>query len=308
MPASEHSLSVVIVNWNSGDQLRNCLQSLEGRYPAVVVDNGSVDGSCEVVSEFKNVTLIEAHTNLGFGKACNLGARYVDSDYLLFLNPDAKLYPDSLDRALSWMRQPEHSQYSICSIQMVDGIGNVARSCARFPTAWTFFAQIVGVDKFLPKLALSMVDWSHSSTRTVDHVIGAFYLVRRRLFDELNGFDETFFLYFEDLDFSYRAKRAGALSVYLSDAQAFHAGGGTSNQIKAQRLFYVLRSRILYAHKHFSRLGCLTVCLSTFLVEPFSRSALSIARRSGSALKETWQAYLMLWQWLPKWIFRGVTR
>lgn len=133
-------------------------------------------------------------------------------------------------------------------------------------------------------------------------------MVRRTTFESLGGFDERFFVYFEEVDFSYRARQAGWRSVYLADVQAFHAGGGTSNQVKARRLFYSLRSRLLYAAKHFSTAGTALVFLATLLLEPLSRSALALARRSWPALRETWQGYAMLWRWLPQWVFKGVTR
>jgi GT2 family glycosyltransferase len=153
-----------------------------------------------------------------------------------------------------------------------------------------------------------MAEWDHKQTRPVDHVIGAFFLVRRELFEALEGFDERFFVYLEDLDFSYRAYQSGWRSVYLGDVQAFHAGGGTSNQIKARRLFYSLRSRLLYSFKHFSWIGASAVLIATLLVEPLSRSVLALLRRSWPGLKETWAAYGMLWQWLPRWATQGVTR
>jgi len=153
-----------------------------------------------------------------------------------------------------------------------------------------------------------MAEWPHDITRDVDHVIGAFFLVRRSLFESLGRFDERFFVYLEDLDFSYRARQAGWRSVYLANAQAFHAGGGTSHQVKARRLFYSLRSRLLYAAKHFSKSGAALVFLATLLLEPLSRSAWALMRRSLPSLKETWQGYGMLWCWLPQWVFKGVTR
>jgi len=153
-----------------------------------------------------------------------------------------------------------------------------------------------------------MAEWGHAQTREVDHVIGAFFLVRRVVFEALGGFDERFFVYLEDLDFSRRASNAGWSSVYLADAQAFHAGGGTSNQIKARRLFYSLRNRLLYAFKHFSWPEAMLVMFATLLIEPFSRAALALLRWSWSGLKETWAAYGMLWNWLPQWLFKGVTR
>jgi GT2 family glycosyltransferase len=153
-----------------------------------------------------------------------------------------------------------------------------------------------------------MAEWDHASILQVDHVIGAFFLVRREIFNSLNGFDDRFFVYLEDLDFSFRARKAGWRSMYLADAQAFHAGGGTSNQVKARRLFYSLRSRLLYAFKHFSWLGAIAVVLATLLVEPLSRSAQALFRASLSTLRETWAAYGMLWRWLPQWFLKGVTR
>ena len=301
-------VAAVVVNWNAGVQLSQCLQSLKNQCSVVVVDNASTDGSCDGISEFTDVTLVVAPQNLGFGKACNLGASKVDTEYLLFLNPDAALFPGTLDSALSLMQAPEHAQVGICGVQLVGVDGIVARSCSRFPRPWKFVAQSIGLDRLVKRWGHMMSDWSHDSNQAVDQVIGAFFLVRRDLFNQLGGFDERFFLYFEEVDFSYRAKKLGWTTMYLADVQAFHKGAGTSDQVKARRLFYVLRSRLLYAHKHFSRGGVLAVLMATILVEPFSRSALALIRRSWPELKETWQGYAMLLRWLPAWVFKGVTR
>lgn len=306
-------LSIIVVNWNAGAQLRTCIDSI-AQYGAglvkqtIVVDNGSVDGSDASVEGLPNVTLIRAGANLGFGKACNLGARQAKSDYLLFLNPDAALYSETLPKALAYMQDPANAKVGICGVQLIDETGHVSRSCARFPSFAGFAAHAAGLVRFVPHLGHAMAEWDHAQTRQVDQVIGAFFLVRRDLFEALHGFDERFFVYFEEVDFSYRARQAGWNSVYLADAQAFHAGGGTSNQVKARRLYYSLRSRLLYAFKHFSWLGAVVVLLATLLIEPLSRSALTLLRRSWSGLKETWAAYGMLWRWLPQWVFKGVTR
>jgi GT2 family glycosyltransferase len=274
----------------------------------ILVDNASTDGSQEYAAEMPSIVLIRANTNLGFGMACNLGAQQAESDYLLFLNPDAAVYPDTLEKTFAFMQDLANAEVGICGVQLVDETGHVSRSCARFPTPWGFAAHAFGLDKVFPRIGHLMVEWAHDSTRDVDHVIGAFFMVRRELFESLNGFDERFFVYFEDVDFSYRARQAGWRSVYLADAQAFHAGGGTSNQVKARRLFYSLRSRLLYAFKHFHLLGAMVVLLTTLFIEPITRSALAIGRRSWTSLVETWQGYGMLWRWLPQWIFKGVTR
>jgi GT2 family glycosyltransferase len=302
-------ITVIVVNWNAGKQLFPCIESII-RYGAglvmqiVVVDNGSVDGSDTSIENLPNVTLIRTGANLGFGRACNVGARQVQSKYLLFLNPDAALYADTLLKAVAYMQDPAQARIGICGVQLLDERGGVARSCARFPSAAGFIAHAAGLTRILPRLGYFMHEWGHQQTRRVDHVIGAFFLVRRELFVDLHGFDERFFVYLEDLDFSFRAHKTGWCTVFLAEAQAFHAGGGTSEQVRARRLFYSLRSRLLYAFKHFSRPGAAGVLLTTLLVEPVARSLLALLRRSMTNLKETWMAYGLLWPWLTKWLLR----
>lgn len=303
-------LSVVIVNWNTGAQLGACLDSLAGdaALDIVVVDNGSVDGSEHLAAGRQNVMLIQSHANLGFGKACNLGASHARGDFFLFLNPDAAVYPETLEKVVSFMRNSANSRFGICGVQLSGEDGVVARTCTRFPSATSFLFHSLGMDRLFPRGGYFMSEWRHDESRAVDHVIGAFYFVRREVFEALSGFDERFFVYLEDLDFSLRAKRAGWESFYLADAQAFHAGGGASRQIKARRLFYSLRSRLLYVVKNFNISGVATVFIATLLVEPFSRSVFAISRGSWLGVKETWHGYAMLWAWLPQWLIRGVTR
>lgn len=303
-------IDIVVVNWNSGSYLECCLKTIETPevQSVIVVDNNSSDGSCNFISEDDRVTLVKLKENIGFGAACNIGASKSNSEYILFLNPDAALYGNTIQGCISLVRDDINSNVGIFGVQLVDECGHVTRSCSRFPRSLSFLFHALALDKLFHKLGSSMLDWEHDKTQDVDQVIGAFFLVRRILFETLGGFDERFFVYFEEVDFSYRARQAGWRSVYLADVQAFHAGGGTSNQVKAKRLFYSLRSRLLYAFKHFSLIGAMLVLLSTILLEPISRSALAIVRRSWSSFCETWSGYGLLFRWLPQWIFKGVTR
>jgi GT2 family glycosyltransferase len=308
-----NAIDVIIVNWNAGAQLLECVDSVirygqrfVGRI--IVVDNGSSDGSESAVENLPNVTLIRAGANLGFGKACNLGAASANNEFVLFLNPDARLYPDSLVKVLDFMHRPDNAKVGICGVQLIDEDGHIARSCARFPSVRGFVAHATGLERFIPTLGHSMREWDHTTTRQVDQVIGAFFLIRKSVFEMIKGFDEKFFVYFEEVDVSYRAKKLGWSSVFFADAQAFHAGGGTSGQVKAKRLFYLLRSRILYAFKHFNPFAATIVLLATLFIEPLSRSMLAVGRGSYVSFKETWAAYGMLFRWLPNWISKGVTR
>lgn len=307
-----HKIDVVIVNWNSGDQVLQCVSSIgqggdNDLARIIVVDNGSTDGSEKLLLPLTGVELIKAGRNLGFGKACNLGARHGIAEYILFLNPDAAVFPASLQSVLDYMERSDNQNVGVCGVQLKDEHGEISRSCTRFPTVSGFLAHTVGLDHFIPKLGHFMREWDHASDRSVDHVIGAFYLIRREIFEQLQGFDERFFVYLEDLDLSRRVKAKGWRIEFLSNIQAFHKGGGTSDQIKARRLFYSQRSKIIYSYKHFGYLGATSILLSTLLLEPLSRTAISILRGSLSSIKETWIAYGLLISWLPGWIFKGRT-
>lgn len=300
-------VDIVIVNWNSKDQLDTCVKSLMHASShdigsIIIVDNGSTDGSDIGLDELPGVQVYRAGENLGFGVACNIGAKLGSSEFILLLNPDAFVYSDTIKKSLVYMNAEENSGVGVCGVQLKDEQGHISRSCTRFPTVGGFIAHALGLDRFYPKAGHFMNEWDHQDTRSVDHVIGAFYLIRRSLFESLGGFDPRFFVYLEDLDLSNRVRCAGWDIKYLANVHAFHKGGGTSDQIKALRLFYSLRSRIIYSFKHFSTMGAVGVLLATILVEPLSRIIISITRRSFSSLKETVRAYGYLWSWLPRWI------
>jgi len=298
-------LSIIIVNWNAGSQLVDAVASIAQYHhglvaSVIIVDNASTDDSLAQVEALPNLPfqlqIVRNLDNRGFGAACNQGAALASSAYLLFLNPDTRLFENSLSVPLAFMQEPKNQDIGIVGIQLLDEQGQISRSCARFPSLVGFVARAVGLDRFFPRLGHFMAEWNHGHTREVDQVIGAFFLVRCRLFKALHGFDERFFVYLEEVDFSYRARQAGWRSVYLADAQAFHAGGGTSRQVKAHRLFYSLRSRLKYGFKHFSPWQAWFLVLVTTTIEPVSRTFLSVIKGGFSGVRDTWQAYGMLWR------------
>jgi len=292
---------IVIVNWNAGALLRKCLDSLarfggDALAETVLVDNGSTDGSADVEIPGLPLAIDRTGENLGFARGSNRGATGARAAYLLFLNPDTELRAGTLAAVVDFMEREESAQIGICGIRLVGEDGTVQRHCARFPTWRSFVGHSLALTARLPRLfpPVTLDDFDHLSNRDVDHVIGAFYLIRRDLFEALGGFDERFFVYLEDLDLSRRAAASGWRCHYLADAVAFHKGGGTSDQVKAHRLFYSLRSRLLYALKHFSRPAAWAVIAATLLIEPFSRLALAAARRSSEEARATLAAYRML--------------
>jgi GT2 family glycosyltransferase len=304
-------LDIVIINWNTGTQLRDCLLSILPASPAsvlrlrqcVVVDNASMDGSADGLDGLPlPLTTIRNHENKGFAYACNQGAKVGASEYILFLNPDCRLFANSLQKPLRFLEGKHNEHVGILSIQLVDENGVIQRNVARFPTPKSLFYQMLGLDRLWPRRFPShfMTDWDHRESREVDQVTGAFFLVHRKVFEEFNGFDERFFMYFEDLDFAYRVKQAGWRSYYLADAQALHYGGGASYQVKAKRLYYILNSRVLYVAKHFGVHSALRILIASLMVEFWARMGWSIANLSGQNIKETIQAYRMFLSTLPQ--------
>jgi GT2 family glycosyltransferase len=296
------SVHVVIVNWNAGPQLGECLQSFaaveqDGVIVRItVVDNASTDGSCEGLTAAVPLSIIRNAENRGFGAACNQGAAGAESDYLLFLNPDTRLMPGSLSGPVTYLQSDQHGAVGIAGIQLLGDNGKVTRNTARMPTAWSMVGGAIGLDRLLPTAFPPhfVVDWAHDQTREVDQVMGAFFLVRRKVFEAVGGFDERFFVYFEDLDFAVRARAQGWSSVYLASAQAFHRGQGTTHGATARRSFYFWRSRIFYARKHLSATGAFAVTAATLLLEPIAR----LAARPSEATS-TLQAIARLWAALP---------
>jgi N-acetylglucosaminyl-diphospho-decaprenol L-rhamnosyltransferase len=300
--AQVKTVAVVIVNWNAGPLLRACLSSLcKSRLPSgwhmrvIVVDNASSDASLEGLPPVSGLHVLRQTRNLGFGAACNLGAaQALDAELLLFLNPDTQTDEQTLLHAITLLARAEHERVGILGVQMRDANGAPVQSCSRFPRARHFVAQALGLERVWPAAGHFMREWDHRDSRLVDHVIGAFFLVRRRVFDQLQGFDERFFVYLEDLDFSLRARQAGWLSYYDSEVGIYHEGGGTSKNIKARRLFYALRSRLAFASKHFSPFARAMVWWCTWVLEPVTRACqLMLLGRVGE-LKNLAMAYRLL--------------
>jgi N-acetylglucosaminyl-diphospho-decaprenol L-rhamnosyltransferase len=309
------SISIVTINWNSGHQLRECLEAIvksdrhEFRLDKVIiVDNASTDRSLDGLEQLDlPLHIIRNSANQGFGAACNQGAALSEADYLLFLNPDTRVAEDSIDRAASFMDKSLAQQVGVVGIQLVDERGKIQRSCARFPSSTNLWCSILGIDKLVksPLTSYMMTEWDHNNNQRVDHVMGAFYLIRSDLFGSLQGFDENFFVYFEDLDLSYRVHQAGWSSYYLADTRSFHKGGGTSEQIKATRLFYSQRSRILYGYKHFNWFQANVIALATLTIEPLTRIGFALFKFSPAQATETIQGYIKLFRNLPK-IYKSI--
>ena len=298
MPKSKKlDLDVIIVNWNSGNHLHDCLMSIDAPVKSVIiVDNGSVDDSLDQARTFSKklpIKIVESGENLGFGKACNLGVSHSKARNILFLNPDMILGEGALAHAYDTFIH--RKDVNILGIQLRDKHGNISRSCANFPRSYRIISQILGWDRIIPAAPRHfMSNWDHKTSRFVPQVMGAFFMTTRLTFDQMGGFDERFFMYYEEVDFAYRGHLQGLRSYFLADVFAYHIGGGSSSKVKDKRLYYSLRSRIQYAFKHFGCWDAFLVTFFTLFVEPFTRTAHVMLSFESKSLKMIWRGYKML--------------
>jgi N-acetylglucosaminyl-diphospho-decaprenol L-rhamnosyltransferase len=309
------TVDIIIVNWNSGKQLAECIESVAQSQlqnctinKVVVVDNCSIDNSANIATPpGLNLEIILNKTNQGFGYACNQGAANSQADFILFLNPDTRLFEHSLSEALNFFDSPQAAHVGICGVQLIDEHNHKSYTCSRFPNPKTILGYSVGLQYVFPNAFPKqlMIDWPHDQDRVVDQVMGAFFLVRRPIFEKLQGFDERFFVYYEEVDFALRAKLAGWDSYYLAGTQIYHKGGGTTTNIRGRSLFYYLRSRLMYGYKHFSFSVATVVAIATFVTEPFARLFRSLITKSQQEAVGTIAAYWYLIQWLGGLMIKG---
>ena len=276
---SEKLLTIIIVNWNSRYHLKNCVNSIL-KHPTktldqvIIIDNNSNDNSIDFLKYLRHEKffLIKNKINLGFSKACNQGALLAKnySEYLLFLNPDTIISKNILDKSVYFMEENKQSDIGIFGVALTNN-NKVTKTCRRFPTLKTLFADISGISKINKKSGWEMLEWDHKSSQRVDQLIGAYYLIRKNLFENLNGFDERFFVYSEEVDLSYRAKKNGYSSYFCHELKCIHYGGGCTERIKSKSLYLSIFGRILYFRKHLNFFKFLIALFLIAIIEPISR-------------------------------------
>ena len=240
------NLSIIIVNYNVKDLLRDCLQSLrplivnsEPLIEVFVVDNASKDGSVEMVGqEFPQVKLIASEKNLGFAKANNLALRQAQGRLLLFLNPDTTVPAETLPEMIKLMEENPKVGVATCFIELASG--GMDPDCHRgFPTPWASFCHFSGLVKIFPRSKIFgqyHQTWKDlRQTHEVDSCCGAFMLVRREAMDGVGVWDEDFFFYGEDLDWCYRFREKGWKVVFYPHVKIIHHKGASSGMKKSSQ-------------------------------------------------------------------------
>jgi GT2 family glycosyltransferase len=309
MPGSTAEIDVIIVNWNSGELVARCIRALDDIASAapslnvIVVDNASSDGSdrIEPPRHFP-LTVIRNQENIGFAAACNQGVAAGSADVVLLLNPDVKVGSvDALRRPLDFLRSPAGKDIAACGIQLRGEDGSVSQTRSRFPTPVRVFGWMTGLDRILPWLFQPqfLPVKAHSSSGPVDVVMGAFFMVRREVYEELKGLSSRFFVYYEDVDFCRRALNRGLKSWFLADVHAVHLGQGTTRNIKATRYFYCTRSRVIYGMRHFSRMSAWVIGWGLLTIEPIVRVLYSLLSLKPAFGIETMHGARRLWADAP---------
>ncbi len=254
-------LSVIIVNYNVKYFLEQCLASVaqasrDVKVEVFVVDNNSIDGSVDLVrSKYPNVKLIENKDNVGFSKANNQAIEEASGKYILLLNPDTVVEEDTFLKVFSFMEDNEGA--GALGVKMIDGKGNFLPESKRgLPTPWVAFYKIIGLSKLFPKSKkfgnyhLGYLD--ENKAHSVDVLSGAFMLLRKSVLDKVGLLDETFFMYGEDIDLSYRVTQAGYKNYYFPETTIIHYKGESTKKqsINYVRIFY--KAMAIFANKHFS--------------------------------------------------------
>lgn len=307
-------LSIIIVNYNVKYFLQQCLyavnKAIQGlQAEVIVVDNNSTDGSVAYLQEkFTWVTFIQNTENKGFGKANNIALQQATGKYILFLNPDTIVPEDCFEKCISFFETTKNC--GALGIKMIDGKGNFLPESKRsFPAPLTSFFKLVGLAYLFPtsklfnKYALGYLD--KNNNHEVDVLAGAFLMTTKELLDKIGGFDETFFMYGEDVDLSYRLQQTGVKNYYFSESTIIHFKGestkrGSLNYVK---MFYEAMS--IFVSKHFK--GSSVALFSTSIkMAIWLRALLTLIKsfftRLGLAIIDTIVIFLSIWAVKKVWV------
>lgn len=258
-PAAD--VSVIIVNYNTRDDTVACVGSVlehsgDLEVQVVVVDNGSVDGSVEALrATHPRTDIIEAGENLGFARAVNLGAANSRGEFLLLLNPDALMLPDSFPRLVAFARRSP--QYRIFGGRTLrEDMSLEPSSCWGEPTLWSLTMYATLLSKAFKRSRVfdpeSLGRWNRDTIREVPIITGCLLLISHQDFNQLGGMDEDFFLYGEDAEFSVRAKARGMARVVYPPASIIHAVGGSTASSGSSKGSMVMAGKVTLLNKTWS--------------------------------------------------------
>ncbi len=254
-------VSIVIANWNTKELLRDCLTSVyehagDLSCEVIVIDNGSVDGSIEIVqSEFPQVRLIRNAKNHGFARANNQGINVARGRYILLLNSDTLLLDNALETVVEYAdRQPDAA---VVGCRVLNPDMTLQPTCFMFPSMINMLLSLSYLYKVFERSRLfgreRMTWWHRDDERPVDVVTGCFMLVRRLAIEQVGMLDDHFFMYAEETDWCYRFKQAGWKVLFTPSAEIIHYGGQSSRIVRPEMLIELRLSILKFIRKHRGR-------------------------------------------------------
>ena len=260
MEAKKLMLSIVILSWNTEALLKQCLESLEegcegiGGCEVVVVDNGSTDGSSEMVRKYQirntkyKIRLIENQSNLGFAKGNNIGNKQARGKYIMLLNSDTIVQKGSLKKMVDFLDQ--HGEISVVGPKLLNQDGTPQSSCGQFPNLWVVFIML-----FKEHFGGSRtVRYSPAVSGEVDWLMGAAFVAREKVFKKVGFLDERMFMYMEEVEWFYRVRKAGLKAYFLKEAEIVHLGRGSSSSGKKEPILNIYKGLLHFYKVHKSPL------------------------------------------------------
>jgi GT2 family glycosyltransferase len=295
---SRPAVSVVIVNWNTRETLRDCLrtvyeQTRDVEFEVIVIDNASTDGSADMVRTAFPRTLLRVNsTNRGFAAANNQGMEAAQGCYILLLNSDTLVLDGAIDRMVRFAEAHPEAAATACRVLNSDRTRQP--TCFQFPSALNLLIAALYLNKLFPRSRLwgreRMTWWDGLDTRAVEVVTGCFILVRRDVIDQVGVLDESYFMYGEEADWCYRFRQAGWKVLFTPDAQIVHLGGASSAHVKGPMCLQLRASLLLFLRKHRGLAsyvaGCAFVSLFFLLRLPVW---LATAAIPGGGRAENWE-------------------
>jgi len=273
------TLTIGIVNYNTKKDLKKCIKSIlqnppNCNYQIIIVDNDSRDGSRKLLKQIKNenIKYISNNKNMGFGRACNQIEKTQNSSYILFLNPDVEVSKNAIDKLIDFLKKNE--KIGMVTGKLLFPDDSFQLSCRKFPTILrVLFGRESFLRKTFPNNIISkeylMSDLDYNKIQFPDWVRGAVMLFKTDLFEKIGGFDEKFFLYFEDTDICLRLRKKGYEIAYLPEAVFYHKLGSSTKKERLKTKFIHNISMFHYIRKNmnynFTVLSFLFIALITRL-------------------------------------------
>ena len=248
-------LSIIIVSWNVREKLKDNLRALfesqNINFEVFVVDNNSADGTTEMVKNvYPEVKLITNQENLGFAKANNQAIKLASGKYILLLNPDMRVFDDTLSNMFSWMDAHENAWVAGC--RLLDESARIIKQVRRFPTLIDQLAIILKIPHIFPGVLDKYLrsDFDYSKSASVDSIRGGFFMIRKEAVKKIGLLDEQYFLWFEEVDYCRRVKEAGGEIWYMPTAECIDLMGQSFKQVNlAVKQKYFRDSMLKYFKK-----------------------------------------------------------